>query len=75
MDIIVSVFGCELYFYVIMDVIRDEKVFKFKVDYNDVWLKFKGIEIELDEKKLMVVENKIVLLYFIWIKEILEYIL
>lgn len=37
-EIIVSVFGWELYFYVIIDVICDEKVFKFKVDYNDVCL-------------------------------------
>lgn len=37
-EIIVSVFGMELYFYVIIDVICDDKVLKFKVDYNDVCL-------------------------------------
>ena len=31
-----SVFGSELHSYVITDAIRDEKVLKFKVDYNDV---------------------------------------
>ena len=31
-----SVFGRELHSYVITDAIRDEKVLKFKVDYNDV---------------------------------------
>lgn len=41
-----SVFGRELHSYVITDAIRDEKVLKFKVDYNDVRPKFKGIESE-----------------------------
>ncbi|RLR52117.1 DEAD/DEAH box helicase, partial [Pseudomonas aeruginosa] len=31
-----SVFGTELHSYIITDAIRDEKVLKFKVDYNDV---------------------------------------
>jgi type I restriction enzyme R subunit len=39
-----SVFGRELHAYVITDAIRDEKVLKFKVDYNDVRPKFKNIE-------------------------------
>ena len=34
-----SVFGKELHSYVITDAIRDEKVLKFKVDYNDVRVK------------------------------------
>ena len=43
-----SVFGRELHSYVITDAIRDEKVLKFKVDYNDVRHKFKAIETEND---------------------------
>jgi type I restriction enzyme R subunit len=39
-----SVFGRQLHTYVITDAIRDEKVLKFKVDYNDVRPKFKAIE-------------------------------
>jgi type I restriction enzyme R subunit len=46
-----SVFGRELHSYVITDAIRDEKVLKFKVDYNDVRPQFKAIETEQDEKK------------------------
>jgi len=34
-DTTASVFGSELHSYVITDAIRDEKVLKFKVDYND----------------------------------------
>jgi type I restriction enzyme R subunit len=45
-----SVFGRELHSYVITDAIRDEKVLKFKVDYNDVRPQFKSIETEQDEK-------------------------
>jgi len=69
-----SVFGRELHSYVITDAIRDEKVLKFKVDYNDVRPQFKGIEKELDEKKLSAAENKKALLHPIRIKEISEYI-
>jgi len=39
-----SVFGSELHSYVITDAIRDEKVLKFKVDYNDVRPRFKSFE-------------------------------
>src|SRR5690606_39783950 len=53
-----SVFGRELHAYVITDAIRDEKVLKFKVDYNDVRPHFKAIEKEIDEKKLIAAENK-----------------
>lgn len=53
-----SVFGTELHSYVITDAIRDEKVLKFKVDYNDVRPQFKRIEQEQDEKKLNAAENK-----------------
>jgi type I restriction enzyme R subunit len=70
-----SVFGRELHSYVITDAIRDEKVLKFKVDYNDVRPKFKSIEAELDEKKLSATENKKALLHSERIKEISQYIL
>lgn len=74
-DTTASVFGRELHSYVITDAIRDEKVLKFKVDYNDVRPKFKSIEIEQDEKKLSAAENKEALLHPERIKEISQYIL
>src|SRR5690606_11321826 len=70
-----SVYGRELHSYVITDAIRDEKVLKFKVDYNDVRPQFKGIETEIDEKKLSAAENKKALLHPVRIKEISQYIL
>ena len=71
----VSVFGRELHSYVITDAIRDEKVLKFKVDYNDVRHKFKVIETEQDQKKLSPAENKEALLHPERIREIAQYIL
>jgi len=70
-----SVFGTELHSYVITDAIRDEKVLKFKVDYNDVRPQFKAIESEQDEKKLTAAENKQALLHPDRIAEISQYIL
>lgn len=70
-----SVFGRELHSYVITDAIRDEKVLKFKVDYNDVRPKFKDIEMEQDEKKLTAAETKEALLHPERIREISQYIL
>ncbi len=70
-----SVFGPELHAYVITDAIRDEKVLKFKVDYNDVRPHFKAIESELDEKKISAAETKQALLHPARIKEISQYIL
>lgn len=70
-----SVFGRELHSYVITDAIRDEKVLKFKVDYNNVRPLFKGIESEQDESKLSAAENKTALLHPARIKEISQYIL
>ncbi|WP_298065210.1 type I restriction endonuclease subunit R [uncultured Acinetobacter sp.] len=70
-----STFGRELHSYVITDAIRDEKVLKFKVDYNDVRPKFKAIETEQDEKKLNAAENKQALLHSERIREISQYIL
>jgi type I restriction enzyme R subunit len=74
-DTTASVFGRELHSYVITDAIRDEKVLKFKVDYNDVRPQFKGIETELDEKKLSAAENRTALLHPIRIREVSQYIL
>lgn len=70
-----SVFGRELHSYVITDAIRDEKVLKFKVDYNDVRPQFKAIETEQDEQKLTAAENKQALLHPDRIREITDYIL
>ena len=70
-----SVFGRELHSYVITDAIRDEKVLKFKVDYNDVRPKFKAVETEQDEAKLSALENKQALLHPERIREISQYIL
>ncbi|MFN4081449.1 MAG: type I restriction endonuclease subunit R [Saprospiraceae bacterium] len=70
-----SVFGRELHSYVITDAIRDEKVLKFKVDYNDVRPRFKALEQEQDEKKLSAAENKAALLHPERIREISQYIL
>lgn len=70
-----SVFGRELHSYVITDAIRDEKVLKFKVDYNNVKPCFRNIETELDEQKLSAAENKQALLHPARINEISQYIL
>ena len=61
--------------YVITDAIRDEKVLKFKVDYNDVRPQFKSLETETDEKKLSAAENQQAFLHPMRIKEITQYIL
>ena len=70
-----SVFGRELHSYVITDAIRDEKVLKFKVDYNDVRPRFKAIETEQDTDKLNAAENRQALLHPDRIKEVGQYIL
>jgi type I restriction enzyme R subunit len=70
-----SVFGCELHSYVITDAIRDEKVLKFKVDYNDVRPQFKSIETEQDETKLTASETKKAFLHPQRVLEISKYIL
>lgn len=59
----------------ITDAIRDEKVLKFKVDYNDVRPQFKAVETEQDEAKLSALENKQALLHPERIREISQYIL
>ena len=70
-----SVFGRELHSYVITDAIRDEKVLKFKVDYNDVRPQFRNIESERDEEKLNAVETKQALQHPDRIREISQYVL
>ena len=69
-----GIFGAQLHSYVITDAIRDEKVLKFKVDYNDIRPKFKSAESETDEKKIKAIEKKM-LLHPERISEITEYIL
>lgn len=58
-----SVFGKELHSYVITDAIRDQKVLKFMVDYNDVRPQFKSIETEQNLDKLSAAENRKALLH------------
>lgn len=69
-----GIFGAQLHSYVITDAIRDGKVLKFKVDYNNITPKFKTAEQEADEKKLAKLENKM-LLHPERITEITKYIL
>ncbi|MFZ7331520.1 type I restriction endonuclease subunit R [Avibacterium avium] len=68
-----SVFGRELHSYVITDAIRDEKVLKFKVDYNDVRPKFRALEQEQNLEKLTTLEQA--LLHPERLKEIARYVL
>ena len=70
-----SVFGRELHSYVITDAIRDDKVLKFKVDYNDVRPQFRALETEQDEGKLSAAENRQALLHPERIREISRYLL
>lgn len=70
-----SVFGAELHSYVITDAIRDDKVLKFKVDYNDVRPQFKALETEKDPEKLTALEQKQAFLRPERIKEISQYLL
>lgn len=70
-----SVFGRELHSYVITDAIRDEKVLKFKVDYNDVRPQFQSLERERDDEKLSAAENREALLHPQRIGEISRYII
>ncbi|MCK8928891.1 type I restriction endonuclease subunit R [Haemophilus influenzae] len=70
-----SVFGAELHSYVITDAIRDDKVLKFKVDYNDVRPQFKALETEKDPEKLTALEQKQAFLHPERIKEISQYLL
>lgn len=60
-DTTAGIFGVQLHSYVITDAIRDGKVLKFKVDYNNITPKFKTAEKEEDEKKLAKLDNKMLL--------------
>ncbi len=70
-----SIFGNRLHSYLITDAIRDHKVLKFNVDYNDVRPQFKHIETEQDSTKLTALENKQALQHPRRIREIAQYIL
>ena len=70
-----SVFGPELHSYVITHAIRDEKVLKFKVDYNDVRPQFKKAESEQDLEKMNSAEIKEALSHPNRLREISQYIL
>lgn len=69
-----GIFGAQLHSYVITDAIRDGKVLKFKVDYNNITPKFKAAEREYNEKKLAKLESKM-FLHPERITEITKYIL
>lgn len=56
-----EIFGAMLHSYVITDAIRDGKVLKFKVDYNNISAKFKSAECEYDDMKLKSLESKMLL--------------
>ena len=73
-DTTAGIFGAQLHSYVITDAIRDKKVLKFKVDYNDIRAKFKAAEAETDDKKLKELEKRM-LLHPERVSEIVEYIL
>ncbi|MDF7667749.1 type I restriction endonuclease subunit R [Orbaceae bacterium ESL0727] len=70
-----DVFGRDLHKYLITDAIRDEKVLKFKVDYNNVRPQFQSLECEQDLEKLTAAENKQALLHPKRIEQIARYIL
>ena len=73
-DTTAGIFGAQLHSYVITDAIRDKKVLKFKVDYNDIRAKFKAAETETNDKKLKELEKRM-LLHPERISKIVEYIL
>ena len=56
-----GIFGAQLHSYVITDAIRDEKVLKFKVDYNNISANFKSAETETDDAELAKLESKLLL--------------
>lgn len=68
-------FGAQLHSYVITDAIRDGKVLKFKVDYNNVKPDFKTAETEKNEEVLKELENSKMFLHPDRIHEISKHIL
>lgn len=69
-----EIFGANLHNYVITDAIRDGKVLKFKVDYNNIKAKFKDAETEQDLDKIAAFEKQL-LLHPERISEVTNYIL
>lgn len=69
-----SIFGAQLHSYVITDAIRDGKVLKFKVDYNNINAKYRTAETERNEKELKKIERKL-LLHPERVSEVTKYIL
>lgn len=69
-----SIFGAQLHSYVITDAIRDGKVLKFKVDYNNINAKYRTAETEQNEKELKKIERKL-FLHSGRISEVTKYIL
>ncbi|BDX52401.1 type I restriction-modification system, helicase subunits [Metamycoplasma equirhinis] len=53
-----DIFGKQLHSYVITDAIRDGKVLKFMIDYNDTRPQFKAAEQENDDTKLKMLEKR-----------------
>ncbi len=47
-----DIFGHQLHSYIITDAIRDNKVLKFKVDYNNVAPKFREEEVQAGHEKI-----------------------
>lgn len=70
-----SVFGEQLHHYIITDAIRDEKVLKFKVDYNNVCPRLKAVEQEQDEVVLSGADYRKALLHPERIHEVTAHIL
>lgn len=70
-----DVFGERLHSYLLPHAIRDDKVLKFKVDYNDTRPKFKDDECETDLEKLNAEDRKELFLHPERIGEISGYIL
>lgn len=70
-----SVFGRELHSYVITDAIRDEKVLKFKVDYNTMRAHVQSEEREQEEVKLTEAEKRGLFLHPQRVRGVSEYIL
>ena len=70
-----SVFGEQLHHYIITDAIRDEKVLKFKVDYNNVYPRLKAVEQEQDEVVLSGADYRKALLHPERIHEVTAHIL
>ena len=70
-----SVFGEQLHHYIITDAIRDQKVLKFKVDYNNVCPRLKAVEQEQDELVLSGADYRKALLHPERIREVTAHIL